>query len=186
MVLAGLILAGRATAGTLTVSMAPLSQAIPVDLSAEGDLDWAHYGRFVNADYDHKAGVTERIGNPTHNGTFAQFGGAAAKCSWVDGSVDQTVVGTTTGNYVYGFVGAGYQWNIPASTTPVVLHLYLSTYLGEGGLTFALSDASAPTVVTSVPTGAARRVTVTFAADSAGQTLMVDYVLTAWAGIISH
>ncbi len=162
--------------------MIPLSQAIPVNLSAEGDLDWAHYGRFLNASYDHKAGVTEQIGNPSQNGTFGRFTGAAAKCSWVDGTVDQQVKDTDDGNYSYGYVGAGYQWNIPASTTPVVLHLYLSTYLGEGGLTFTLSDGSAPTVVTNLPSGSARRVTVTFAANSAGQTLTVDYVLTAWSG----
>ena len=61
------LMAGRATAGTLTVSMAPLSQAIPVNMSAEGDLDWAHYGLYVNSGYDHKAGVTERIGYPSQS-----------------------------------------------------------------------------------------------------------------------
>lgn len=175
------LMAGRATAGTLTVSMAPLSQAIPVNMSAEGDLDWAHYGRFFNADYDHKAGVVEQIGKPTQTGTFANFGGAAALCSWVDGTVDQAVAGTATGSYIYP-AGSAYQWSIPASTVPVVLHLYVSTYQGGGDLTFALSDASAPPFSINVGTNVARRVTVTFAANSAGQTLTVDYVVSTGAG----
>lgn len=176
-----IIMAGRATAGTLTVSMAPLSQAIPVNMSAEGDLDWAHYGLYVNSGYDHKAGVTERIGNPSQSGTSANFTGAAALCSWVDGTLDQTVAGTASGSYIYP-AGSAYQWSIPASTVPVVLHLYVSTYQGGGDLTFTLSDGSAPAVTTNVGTNVARRVTVTFAANSAAQTLTVEYAVSTGTG----
>jgi hypothetical protein len=160
--------------------MSPLSSATPVNLSAEGDLDWAHYGSFGALDYDHKAGVTEQIGNPTHTGPILQFTGSAALCSWVDGTVDQAMT-IDSGNFIYN-TGSAYQWNIPASTTPVVLHLYLSTYLGGGDLTFTLSDASAPAVVTSIPAGTAQRVSVTFAANSAAQTLTVDYVVPSGSG----
>ncbi len=184
LVILACLLAGRATAGTLTVSSAPLSSSppTPINLSAEGDLDWAHYGSFANNDYDHKAGVTPMIGYPSFTGTINQFNNAAAKCSWVDGVVEQSMAGTTTGTFIYGAIGVGYQWTIPASTTPVVLHLYLSTYLGPGQLTFTLSDGSAPTVVTNIAADTAQRVTATFAANSAAQTLTVDYVTTTLSG----
>jgi hypothetical protein len=172
------LMAGRATAGTLTVSSGPISN--PPNLSAEGDLDWAHWGSFNNTDYDHKAGVTPQIGNFTLIGGagIGQYSGAAASCSWVDGTVDQMVAGLATGVYAYP-LGAGYQWTIPASTTPRVLHLYVSTSATSGELDFTLSDGSAPSVTNIVAGGAAARLTVTFAANSASQTLTVNYVMAS-------
>jgi hypothetical protein len=173
-------------AGTLIVTSAPLngSGQTAFNLSAEGDLDWAKWGSFNRFDYDHKAGVAPQIGNFTLTGGIGNYGGAAANCSWVDGSVDQVVAGTATGVYVYG-LGNGYQWNIPASPTPVVLHLYVSSYITPAQLTFTLSDGSTPAVTTNLASGAAERYTVTFAANSAGQTLTVNYVTTTDAGNIA-
>jgi len=168
---------GLASAGTLTINSGPLSQAIPVNLTAEGDLDWVHYGTFNSADYDHKATGASQIGNFTPLGTagYGYFGGAAALCSWLDGAVDKMQPGVATGVYVAG-TGNGYQWTIPASTSPRVLHLYVSTYFKSGAVDVSLSDGSASPVTHVVAANTAARLTVTFAANSAGQTLTVNYV----------
>lgn len=170
------LMAGRATAGTLTVSSGPISN--PPNLSAEGDLDWAHWGSPNDTDYDHKAGMAPQIGNFTLIGGagIGHYSGAAASCSWVDGTPEQMETGLATGVYAYP-LGGGYQWIIPASTTPRVLHLYVSTFATTGELDFTLSDGSAPSVTNIVAEGAAARITVTFAADSPSQTLTVNYVM---------
>ena len=160
------LMAASATAGTLTVTSAPISQ--PVNLSAEGDIDWAHWGSFTFADYDHKAGVVSQIPNftPIGSGYGGSFGGAAANCSWVDGTVDKIMINRANGIYEGG-VGYGYSMTIPASATPRVLNFYTSTYNSSGQLDLSLGDGSASPVQLTLAPNQTRRYTITFAGNAA-------------------
>ena len=202
-VLACLIMAGRATAGTLTVTSTPIARSglaaysyslsTPVNLTAEGDLDWAKWGRFTQFDFDHKAGVTPQIGW-SYSGSLGVWSTSDASSSWVDGTVDQQCVqygygvgmgqglsGNRGGVSVNG-AGNSFTLTVPASTTPVVLHIYAAPYVNPpvptpATLVFSLSDGSAPTV--TIPAGSvSTRYTVAFAANSSAQTLTVNYTAT--------
>ena len=59
-----------------------------VDLTAQGVLDWAHWGLNLPTDFDDKGGVTSQISNYIPVGTSAdyyQYGGNAQGFTWTDG-----------------------------------------------------------------------------------------------------
>ena len=167
---------GHATAGTLILTRTQTTTATSFDLSAEGDLDWAHWGNYIVTDFDHRAGVTSQISNytPVGTGSYGQYSDDVTQCSWVDGSVDQAETDLSSGIWASGD-DTGYQLTIPASTTPRVLHLYIGSWNKSGTLELSLSDSSAASVTNIIPNTSTHRVTVTFAANSAGQTLTVNY-----------
>ena len=74
----------QAKAGTLsgTLSTAPAA----VNLTAEGTLDWAHWGLAIKSDFDHKAGGASQISDVTTVGTVEQFPDALTGFSWSDGT----------------------------------------------------------------------------------------------------
>jgi hypothetical protein len=84
------LLAGSATAGTLTVTSIPIITTNKVYLGAEGDLDWKQWGTFATGNFNHKAGVVSQIPDLTlTGGALNSFSGAAANCVWFDGSLDK-------------------------------------------------------------------------------------------------
>jgi hypothetical protein len=171
-------LANRATAGTLTVTSSPVLTPTAFNLSAEGDLDWAKWGTFAVTDFDHKTNVTSQIPNytPYGAGSYGSYGGDNNQCSWIDGTVDHSE--SSVGNAIWASpptTGAGFQLSIPASTTPVILHLYLGGWQATGNLELSLSDNSATAYTNVLPLGTSWRYNVTFAANSSGQTLNVNY-----------
>jgi hypothetical protein len=167
---------GQATAGTLTMTRTQTTTATSFHLSAEGDLDWAHWGSFTVTDFDHPAGVTPQISNYTPLGTpsYGQYSDDVTQCNWLDGTVDQAETDLSSGIWASG-PDTGYQLTVPASTTPRVLHLYIGSWNKTGTLELSLSDNSAASVTNVIPNTTTHRVTVTFAANSAGQTLTVNY-----------
>ena len=190
-VLGCLIMTGRATAGTLTVSSTTITVTNVTqpygyglgqsyNLSAEGDLDWAHWGRYVSSDYDHKAGVIPQISNFSYNTLgLGVWSTSDANCSWVDGTVDQVVPGSRGGVFIDG--PGAMQFTVAASATPVVLHVYTAPYANPqefatagATLDFTLSDGSASAV--TIPAGQmSMRHTIRFAANSSDQTLTVNF-----------
>src|ERR1019366_10087945 len=67
------LMAGSATAGTLTVTTFSFGSALPFNLSAESDIDWAKWRNFTVAKFDHKAGVTSVSPNYTSIGPEIPF-----------------------------------------------------------------------------------------------------------------
>ena len=72
--------------GTLSGSIG--APANPVQLTAEGSTDWAHWGLNASTDFDHKAGVTPQISNYTMlaAGSPARYANNAAGFTWTDGT----------------------------------------------------------------------------------------------------
>ncbi|MFQ5471071.1 MAG: hypothetical protein ACE5EH_12360, partial [Gammaproteobacteria bacterium] len=156
-----------------------------VNLSVNSPADWTHWG-YVPLDVDHKNGVTAQISN------FTSVGGAdpgatqdvSATYSWSDGIAPAgQITGTNSAERVFQ-VGKGFQFTVPANTTLKTLHVYVGAKNSTGKLTATLSDGSAPaySVVVNQASGqSSREVTINFRANSGGQTLTVQYVVTAKA-----
>jgi hypothetical protein len=143
---------GQATAGTLTLTRTQTTTATSFNLSAEGDLDWAHWGSFAVTDFDYPAGGTPQISNYTPVGipSYGQYSDDVTQCSWVDGTVDQAETDLSSGIWASG-PDTGYQLTIPASTTPRVLHLYIGSWNKSGTLELSLSDNSTASVTNIIP-----------------------------------
>src|SRR5512138_2619406 len=77
-----------AVAGTLTGTRVIAPNA--VDLTAEGTLDWTHWGLNTETDFDQKSGGGNQLSNFTQitgavSNPVSQFGDAAVGFSWTDG-----------------------------------------------------------------------------------------------------
>ena len=158
------------------------ASALPnIDLTAAGDLDWAHWGLVDVTSLDQKAAVVNKIGTFSTYGDPAsgpnQNGGAPITASWSDGAPDSTAAHTPTGIW-WGGVNNGFQFSVAASTDSQVLTVYVDEYSGRLHFEAGLSDSSAPTYVDeSVTTIAYNQVamayTIEFAASTPGQTLNI-------------
>ncbi len=112
--------------------------------------------------------------------------------SWVGGTPDAT--GSQSGCLFASpdNAGDGGRTTVPADTTVRVVTLFLYSFSTDAQLVATLSDGSAAPI-TLVPTGAwsgsAFNCTITYQADSAGQTLQLDFTSTGtgsvpcWRGI---
>ena len=89
---------------TLIGTFTPIPQGTDVNLTAEGPLDWVHWGLFTDSSLDRKAGVTPRIPNFTPvkmNGPF-QYADNYNGYSWSDGNPTRSATNTPTGVWMYG------------------------------------------------------------------------------------
>lgn len=178
--------AGPAVSGTF----ASIPAGTVVNLSAEGELDWVHWGLFTESSVNRKASVLAQISNYTlvdaSNG-FAyayQFGDNANGYSWFDGTPQASVTNTTTGVWAYGTpqIGSGFRITAPADTTSRTLKVYVGAYAARGKLEAFLSDGSAAgytnTALFNTMNGPSGVFTLNYAAASAGQTLIVRWTLS--------
>ncbi len=180
--LGAVAVAQAAHAAALVGSFAPLSAATAINLTAEGALDWAHWGLVSTNSLDHKNLVTNQIGSFTLLGTnvVQQTGGITVNYSWTDGTPTTNANNSATALLVIG-LGDGFQFQVPADTTLKRLKVYLGATLAQGGLLAHLSDLSAPDysdVSLTNSSGDTDGVyTLDFAAGSTGRTLTVSFTL---------
>lgn len=167
----------RATAGVLLGSQATAPAS--VNLTAEGTLDWAHWGLSTATDFDQKSGGANQISNFTQisgGGTAARFDNALAAFSWSDGTPTASATGSTTGVYVGG-LDDGFEFTVAADTTTKFLKVYAGCWNAQARIEATLSDGSAAAFVDETlddyGTGSAGVYTIKFAANSAGQTLTI-------------
>jgi len=178
---AGLGAVPLAHAATLSATFTTLPQGSVVNLTAEGALDWVHWGLITETSIDRKAGVPPQIPGFTRihlNGPY-QYGDNFNGYSWSDGAPTSSVTNTTTGVWMFG-KSNGFELNVPAGTSTRILKVYVGTYGAVGkfdatlsGTQLNYSDAS----ISNVSNGPGGFYTLTYAADSPGQTLNVKYVV---------
>jgi fibronectin type 3 domain-containing protein len=168
-------------AGNLTVTTQPNSSQ--TDLTALGTGDWYHWGDLGASAPVHKSGVANPI-NFTLLGTGAYssaYFDNSDTFNWSDGTPTPSASGDASGVYVPG-LGNGFQLVLPADTNQRTANLYVGVYLAQGTLSATLSDGSAVAFTDSSlssPDGSAAAVyTITYQADSPGQTLTVRWVET--------
>src|ERR1044071_9326382 len=170
-----------ASAATLTGSFTPIPRGDAVDLTAEGPLDWVHWGRFTASSVDRKAGVTPRIPPFTpigRNGPY-QYADNFNGYSWSDGGPTSTVTNTTTGVWMWGRSN-GFQLDVPAGISTSVLKVYVGTFGAEGKFTADLGGTSlkySDESISNISNGPGGYYTLTYAADSPDQTLTIKYVV---------
>jgi hypothetical protein len=158
-----------------------------VDLTAQGNVDWAHWGLTSPTSFDQKAGVVQQISNfSVVGGQLGQVaqGTAPLSVSWTDGTPDATASGTNSGVYIMG-LNTGYQVTVPADTTACVLTLYVGIFNTQGKVQAHLSDGSSPDYTdTSLNSSGniSGAYTVAYKAGSAGQTLTVTFTFNSMSG----
>jgi len=172
-----------------------------VNLSEEGTLDWGHWGFWNEWTYNHKYGVEQQItysfitveGYPGWPGPYlipyAERFGGTTPVSWTDGMPTRVVEAAWDGVSVYGdkaYLGnaPGFRLECKADTSPKTLRIYVGNSWGPA--TFTASLTGAPTYTDAsldgrkAGEGAAVSgvYTVSFQADSPGQTLTVEFTST--------
>jgi len=176
----------HAGAGALDGAFTSIPQFSEVNLTAEGTLDWVHWGLYTDTSVTRKAGVTNQISDfsVVGKGAFVRaykFADNFNGYSWVDGSPTATVSNTTSGVYVVGLLN-GFEFTVPANTTQRTLKVYLGAFGAQGELIASLSDHSAPdftgTNEVNLSNGPSGVYTLTYAANSAGATLKVQYTVS--------
>jgi len=156
------------------------SSAAAVNLTAEGGLDWVHWG---DGSLNRKAGVTAQIGsdNVIGTGTVLTYNNGPRPMSWTDGTATPASSNNMNGIYIVG-AGQGFSFTAPADTTARTLAAHVGGWNSGGTLTAHLSDGSAPDFVdvTTAATGQYdRNYTLSYQAGSAGQTLTVSWVMSS-------
>jgi len=124
---------GSSLAGT---TEAPAS---PVNLTAEGVIDWRHWG--LGGAVDYKASSGTYISDVTNVGTgtvTTKFRNPMA-FSWTDGTPTPMDTGDADGMAVLG-VGDGFTFTVPADPAARVLSVYVAGDNDTGLFTASLSD----------------------------------------------
>jgi hypothetical protein len=165
--------AGGSLSGSFAQSPATL------DLSAEGTLDWGHWGVSRFNSFNHKSGGNQ-ISDVTivANGNPSRYADNAVSFSWTNGTPVLATNNTTTGIFVEG-VGNGFQMSIPADTKPKRLKVYLGLFAAHGHFEASLSDFSAAPYIenslTNLFGNSYRTYTIDFSAASSNKFLIVKY-----------
>src|SRR5207248_917712 len=117
-----------------------------------------------------------------------QFADNANGYSWSDGTPTAVVTNTTTGVWAYGTpaIGSGFKITAPADTASRILKVYVGAFAARGKLEAYLSDGSGHgytnTSLFNIGNGPSAVYTITYAAGSAGQQLVVRWFLHMPAG----
>lgn len=159
------------------------SPVTTVNLTTQGTLDWAHWGRNGPTSFDHKAPVTQQITNITKIGTGALnwFADCPTAFTWTDGTPTLSVTSSPTGINTNGVVGNGFEITVPADTNLKTLKLYVGVWYAQGKLEATLSDGSAPAFIDismNKNNGASSGLyTITYKAAASGQSLKVRFTI---------
>jgi hypothetical protein len=111
-----------------------------VDLTAEGTIDWAHFGLNAATDVNRKSGGPQSIALVV-TGAATQWPTYARTFTWTDGAPTASAT-TTAGIYVRSPLGDGYQLTIPCDGASHTLRVYATNYYSTGRLTAHLDGAT--------------------------------------------
>jgi hypothetical protein len=182
-----------ANGGQLSGSFTNLTSGAQINLSA-GSADWVHWGEENSRTVNRKAGVGPQISaietipaDPGYYVSYFRKTDSPISCTWIDGA--PTLGRTNTTNYVWMYcqqpIGTGFRLSVPADTRSRTLKLYVGVESGQETLLSAsLSDASAsPYIDSTLKTQgnvkiAAGAYFLTYSANSPGQRLNIDWILT--------
>lgn len=169
-----------------------------INLTAEGKLDWVHWGLGSAWTTERKYGVAQQLTNAFlapwdkyfnfYDGPF-QFTSGADMFTWSDGAPVQIVTNTPAGVCIYGdkFSGSnptGFQIQCPADTTLKQLRIYVGTSGVQGILSASLNGATTYSD-SSLGGGPSNGVyTINFQAGSAGQMLAVTFTSADISGYL--
>ncbi len=155
-----------------------------VDLTAEGTMDWAHWGLVSSTSVDQKTTgtiISSIIPLNASISDFNQYTDNPTAFTWSDGSPTFSAFGSTTGIFLYSTntPPAAFQLVVPATPVPRRLKLYLGIFAVQARLDAWLSDWSAvpycDSSLSSAYDSANAVYTLTFASPNAGANLNVTW-----------
>lgn len=161
------------------------SQTAPptnINLTNEGNADWAHWGLTAANSFNYKNEVTRKISNYSviGSGTVQRYSNNPNLYSWNGGTPSASAANTPTGVFMTG-VNNGFQLTVPADTSPKTLKLFVGVWSAGGRLEATLSDGSAPNFIDtslSNQTGTSNAVyTINYQAGTNGQTLTIRWTV---------
>jgi hypothetical protein len=196
---AGLFLQS-AGAATLSGSWAAVPEGSVVDLTAEGKVDWVHWGLYTDSSLNRKSDVAPRISDliPVYDffdtnasTSIFRYEDNLNGYSWSDGFPAVAATNTPTGVWAYGWPppgrGSGFEISVPADTPEKILSVYVGSFAAEGLFETFLSDGSAPAYTNrwggNLGNGPGRVYSIRYSANSAGQRLVVRWTLVNPRGI---
>jgi hypothetical protein len=151
------------------------------DLSHQGPLDWAYWGRGgVITNFDHKAGAglisaVSQIGRGNDSGTYSHDSRTVA---WNDGTPTRTGLAEHSYLWSRGALNSGLAFTCQATTTNRTLLIYCGASNASATLSATLSDNSAPKCMVTYAGPGAFLVGLTFRSGSANQQLRVTLLKT--------
>src|SRR5688572_5653946 len=190
-----LITSGSMDAASLDGNFVSIPRNSVINLSEVGSVDWVHWGLHTATSLNRKSGVAPRIGNfravtdSENTNAFAvayQFADNYNGYSWIDGTPEPRVTNTTTGVWCYGIpaIGTGFEFFVPADTTPRTLKVYVGAFAARGRFEATLSDASVAAYVdnslvnqTGTGNGPSGTYTLNYSAASSGETLRIRWTV---------
>lgn len=152
----------------------------PVNLDAEGSLDWTHWGHTAGSPFNRKSGVTAQLSNFTNVGsaTPVRYDDNPHSYRWTAGTPTASATDTYTGVAVSG-ANNGFQLTVPADTNTRTLRLYVGATQARGRIEATLNGSAGPAysdVSVGGPGGRSDGVyAINYRAQNAGQTLTVRY-----------
>jgi hypothetical protein len=149
-----------------------------INLTTEGQIDWAHFG-LTQPDTVNRKNVGVNVITAKGTGTVERWPSYQSRFDWSDGTPTASVNNTQTGVFQYG-QGSSFGISVPAGTTTRTVKVYCSNYRGIATMVAHLSDSSAPDYTDSVSAVFNEYLvyTFTFRAGSAGKTLDLTWTLT--------
>ena len=147
-------LAQQASAGSVSVSPSA-SMPATINLTAEGTLDWAHWGLSGSSGqsetwaFNHKDGA-DLISDLTiieidGKAEVRAYSDMGSSLSWSDGTPTALEAGThyyLNTDWRDADVGDGFSFTVPAVAANRTLRVYVGSYLAQGTLTATLSGGS--------------------------------------------
>jgi hypothetical protein len=127
-----------AQGGLLTITQIP--QRSLVDLTAEGSLDWAHWGRTSPRSFEHKSSGGDRISDLVQPASL-RYVPYPVTYIWSDGT--PTTAGKTTAGVYNVSPATTFSLDVVADGTMRTLRLYVGANIVSARLTARLSDHSA-------------------------------------------
>jgi hypothetical protein len=160
---------------SLAVTVTTLGNA-DLDITAEGTIDWAHWGYLGATGFDRRTGGTA-ISNVSTSPSLS-FTGAPFTATWTDGDPHANVSMTSSGAGIHA--GSTLTFTVEADTALRTLRLYVGAQTAAAQLDVALSDGTP--ALTKMLTDATGTTNVCYAiafnAATAGQTLTVSWTDT--------
>lgn len=169
----------RPDAGGAAALLAVVEQQVPpvVDLTAEGDLDWVHWGLSDFNRVQRKRSGGGAIADLTRTGWLGRYGDNPQRFAWSDGTPIAVERGTSTGVYACG-VGSGFVIAVAAGTKARRLNLYAGVWRARGRLEVSLGGLTETHRLERADGIATRRWAIAFRAP-AGTRLVVRWTTEA-------
>jgi len=168
---------GTARAGSLSGAYTVLASASTINLTAEGLIDWAHWGYANATSFNHKTNTVSQISNFTlvGAGTVLWFNDNFTGYTWTNGT--RRRAHPQHHRHLHRREGNGFEVSVPADTTVKTFKIYVAPTLADA-FRAVLSDGAPPLHrrVLQQSFGRTERIyTLNFAANSAGQSLTVRF-----------